>query len=111
MLSEERMGVSFTTAAGPRQSNHPQVRVRQDSRYFTVSDSRLPQTGGSGPRICIPQEQGGPVIPQAVGSLFVANIKIDLRDIEWDGMEWIDLAQYKDKWRALVKTVMSLRVP
>jgi hypothetical protein len=42
---------------------------------------------------------------------WVTNIKMDLRDIGWDGMDWIDLAQDKDQWRALVKTVMNLRVP
>jgi hypothetical protein len=31
----------------------------------------------------------------------VDNIKIDLREREWSGMNWIDLAQDKDKWRAL----------
>jgi hypothetical protein len=41
----------------------------------------------------------------------VDNIKIDLRDIGWDGMDWIDLAQDMDQWRALVNTVMKLRVP
>jgi hypothetical protein len=30
------------------------------------------------------------------------NIKIDLREIRWSGMDWIDLAQYRDQWRALV---------
>jgi hypothetical protein len=39
------------------------------------------------------------------------NIKIDLIEIGWDGMDWIDLAQDTDKWRALVNTVMNLRVP
>jgi hypothetical protein len=34
---------------------------------FTVSDSRLPQPEGPGPRICIPQEEGGPVIPPGTG--------------------------------------------
>jgi hypothetical protein len=33
---------------------------------------------------------------------WVENIKIDLREIGWDGMEWIDLAQDSDQWRALV---------
>jgi hypothetical protein len=35
----------------------------------------------------------------------VYNIKIDLRDIEWDGMNWIELAQDRDQWRALVNMV------
>jgi hypothetical protein len=29
----------------------------------------------------------------------------------WDGMDWIDLAQNMDQWRALVNSVMNLRVP
>jgi hypothetical protein len=37
--------------------------------------------------------------------------KIDLREIGWDGMDWIDLAQDRDQWRAVVNTVMNLRVP
>jgi hypothetical protein len=36
---------------------------------------------------------------------------MDLRDIGWDGMDWIKVAQDRDKWRALVNTVMNLRVP
>jgi hypothetical protein len=38
-------------------------------------------------------------------------IKMDVREIGWGGMDWIDLAQDRDQWRALVNTVMSLRVP
>jgi hypothetical protein len=38
--------------------------------YFTVSHSRLPQPGGSGPRIHIPQEQGGPDLPPDTGFSF-----------------------------------------
>jgi hypothetical protein len=41
----------------------------------------------------------------------VDNIKIDLRQIGWDGMGWIDLTQDIDQWRAVVNTVMNLRVP
>jgi hypothetical protein len=39
------------------------------------------------------------------------NIKMDLRETGWDGMDWIDLAQDRDQWRSLVNTVMNLRVP
>jgi hypothetical protein len=35
---------------------------------------------------------------------------MDLREIEWGGMDWIDLAEDRDRWRALVSTVMSLWV-
>jgi hypothetical protein len=41
----------------------------------------------------------------------VDNIKIDLREIEWGGMDWIDLAQDRDQWSALLNRVMHLRVP
>jgi hypothetical protein len=42
---------------------------------------------------------------------WVDNIKMDLREIGWDGADWVDLAKYRDHWRALVNTVMNLRVP
>jgi hypothetical protein len=42
---------------------------------------------------------------------WVDNIKMDLREIGWDGMDWIEVAQDRDQWRALVNTVMNLRVP
>jgi hypothetical protein len=42
---------------------------------------------------------------------WVDNIKIDLRDTGWNGMDWIDLAQDRDQWMALVNAVMNLRVP
>jgi hypothetical protein len=41
----------------------------------------------------------------------VDNIKMDLREIGWDGGDWIDLAVDRDQWRALVNSVMNLRVP
>jgi hypothetical protein len=42
---------------------------------------------------------------------WVDNIKMDLREIGWDGLDWIDLAQDRDQWRALVNTVINLQVP
>jgi hypothetical protein len=36
---------------------------------------------------------------------------MDLKEIGWDVMDWIDLAEDGEEWRALVNTVMNLRVP
>jgi hypothetical protein len=41
----------------------------------------------------------------------VDNIKIDLLEIDLGGVDWIGLAEDRDKWRALVNAVMNLRVP
>jgi hypothetical protein len=41
----------------------------------------------------------------------VDNIKIVLRKIGWDDLDWISLAQDRDQWRSLVNTVMNLQVP
>jgi hypothetical protein len=38
---------------------------------------------------------------------WVDNIKMDLREMRRDGMDWIDLVQDRDQWRALVNTVMN----
>jgi hypothetical protein len=42
---------------------------------------------------------------------WVGNIKMDLRETGWDGIDWIDLAYYRDQWRVLLSTGMNLRVP
>jgi hypothetical protein len=42
---------------------------------------------------------------------WVDNIKMDLRKLEWGGIDWIDLAQDRDQLKALVNTVMNFRVP
>jgi hypothetical protein len=49
--------------------------------------------------------QGGP------GRRWEDNIKMDLRAVGWDGMEWIHLARDRDQWLAPVNTLMNLQVP
>jgi hypothetical protein len=42
---------------------------------------------------------------------WVDNIKMDLREIGWNRVDMIDMAQDTDQWRALVNTVLNLRIP
>jgi hypothetical protein len=42
---------------------------------------------------------------------WVDNIKMDLREAGGDGINWIDLAEDRDQWRAFVNTMMNLQVP
>jgi hypothetical protein len=42
---------------------------------------------------------------------WVDNIKIDLREIGWDGVDWVDMSQDRDQSRALVNTIFNFRVP
>jgi hypothetical protein len=42
---------------------------------------------------------------------WVDNIKMDLIETGWNGMDWIDMAQDRGQWRALVNTVLNLWVP
>ena len=39
------------------------------------------------------------------------NIKMDLKEVGWAGMDWTDLVQNRVRWRALVSEVMNLRLP
>jgi hypothetical protein len=42
---------------------------------------------------------------------WVDNIKMDLREIGWNGTDWINLAKDRDQWKALVNVIMNLKVP
>jgi hypothetical protein len=45
------------------------------------------------------------------GRKWLDNIKMDLREMGWGGMDWINLAQGRNQWKVLVNTVMNIRVP
>jgi hypothetical protein len=55
-----------------------------------------------------PEEKRPPGRPRCK---WVDNIKMALTEIGSDGMYWIDVSPDRDQWRALVSTVMNLRVP
>jgi hypothetical protein len=42
---------------------------------------------------------------------WVNSIKMDIREIRWDGVDWIDLAQDRDQWRAPLNTIINFWVP
>jgi hypothetical protein len=57
---------------------------------------------------------GQPEVKRPLGRLrrrWVDNVKMGLREIGWDGMDWICPAQYRSQWRALVNTVTNIGVP
>jgi hypothetical protein len=39
------------------------------------------------------------------------NVKMDFTEIDWAGMDWIDLAQDRDQWWSLVNMIMNVRIP
>jgi hypothetical protein len=43
--------------------------------------------------------------------IYVDNIKMYLKEIEWNDMDWIDLTQDRDQWKALWNTAINIRVP
>jgi hypothetical protein len=69
-LSEERMDLQFTRTIASRPCQSSRSRVPQNSDHILLSHLTLPQPGGPGSRIYIPQEQGGPVISPDTGLPF-----------------------------------------
>jgi hypothetical protein len=61
-------------------------------------------------RACIKKKEREKLQRQKI-SRWVGNIKMDLRGIGWAGMDWIDLAQGSDQWRALVNREINIWVP
>jgi hypothetical protein len=61
-------------------------------------------------RILVGKPEGKRPLGRSIRT-WMDNIKMDLGEIGWDGMDWIDLADDRDQWGALVNTVMNFRVP
>jgi hypothetical protein len=61
-------------------------------------------------RILVGKPEGKKPLGRPRRSL-VDNIKVDLREIGWNDINWVDLARDRDQWRPVVNTVMNLRVP
>jgi hypothetical protein len=66
------------------------VRVEETKSYYRISVGKSERKGPLG----------------ILRRVWMDNIKTDLGEIGWDGMDWMDLAQNRDQWRALVNTVM-----
>jgi hypothetical protein len=98
---DERTGLPFTNAAHPLQRSYSWVPW--DSwPYFTVSDSRISQPGGPGPRIYIPPEQGAPVIPPDT------ELSTDSRyiDLAWTYRKHASRARMRGKLQRLQNRVL-----
>jgi hypothetical protein len=71
--------------------------------------ARMGQTRGAYRALVGKPERRRP--PERPSRRWEDNIKVDIREVGCGGVDWIDLAQDRDRWRALVYTVMNLRVP
>jgi hypothetical protein len=62
-------------------------------------------------RLLVAKAEGKRPLGRARRRLVDNTSKMDLLEIGWGGVDWIGLAQDRDKWRVLVNAVMNLRVP
>jgi hypothetical protein len=61
-------------------------------------------------RLLVEKEEGKRPLGRP-GSRWLDNIRMDLVEVGWDDVDWIGLAQDRDRWRAFVNSVSNLRVP
>jgi hypothetical protein len=83
-------------------------RVSQTS--FWIFQDKLLVWGRGAFRVLVGKPEGSRPLRRP-RSRWEDNIKMDLREVGCGGADWVDLAQDRDRWRALVNTVMNLRVP
>jgi hypothetical protein len=82
------------------------LNIRAEYDHFQKSGSRRQTRIG----ILVGKPEGNRPLGRPRRS-WVDNTKLDPREIGWGSMDWICLVQDRDQWRALVNTVMNLRVP
>jgi hypothetical protein len=89
------------------------ARYNEDDQVKKDGNGRSCSTNGekmNACRILVGKREG----KRPLGRLrrkWVDNIKVNHREIGWGGVDWIDVAQDRDQWRALVNTITNLRVP
>jgi hypothetical protein len=79
-----------------------------------IKSKRIKWGGGSAQKNCIKCLVGRPDGKRPAGKprpRWEDNIKMDFKEIGWKGMDWIDLAEDREKWRELLNVVMNLGVP
>jgi hypothetical protein len=105
----EQVGVEyFRRHAGHDSQFHVFSLSVSTVRCFTITPSKFSPTC----RLFSPSNCIWYPITSAVETELLNNVRNrDLREIGWDGVDWMDMAQDRDQWRALVNTVLSLRFP
>jgi hypothetical protein len=91
-------------------SSPNKIRMIKSRRMRLVGHVARMRAKRNGYRILVGEPEG----KRSVGRRrhrWVVNMRMDLREAEWSGIDWIDLAQDRDQWRDLMNTVMNLQVP
>jgi hypothetical protein len=60
--------------------------------------------------ILVPKHEGKMLLGRS-RNRWEGKIRMDLREIGWEGVDWLHVAQNRDQWRAVVNTVMNFRIP
>ena len=80
-------------------------RLRWAGHVARMGESRSPY------RVLVGRPEGKRPLGGGLRRRWEDNIKMDLREVGYDGRDWINLAQDRDQWRAYVRAAMNLRVP